>query len=338
MTEREHKTKYSIYVHPCRQTNPICQQNLRGCRPTFDHHPTFFFFVFAFLHLFIGIVAICLTNDVQEYKVRYDDKCKLSDDHPTGKADIYFDNPALQGNLFFYFELHDFYQTYFLLTKEFSVQNIRGRFSDYPTECKNINESSTPTIPCEIIEQTFFTDNYVFMNSNFSDSDISWRYEKKKYHQSKNEEYIKTSLLSTYPNITQYFPGESLNEHFIVWMRISAHSDFRKLYAKSSNGCAPKLHVQVNCLYSYKLFHGKRYIVLLKPDGLGGKSLILSIFNFSFFAVNVCFIIIFETAKHIKEKRMKRRKLLDGFGEQETQYNLSDLPENQDDLEDQDDP
>lgn len=315
MAERAQKTKYSIYVHPYRQTNPICQQTLRGCRPTFDHHPTSFFIVFAFIHLFIGVISICLTNEIQEYKVRYDDKCNLSEENPRGQADIYFDNPPLQGNLFFYFELHDFYQTYFLLSKTFSVNSLRGKFVDFPIQCeRNSSNETLPLYPCGIIEKTFFSDYYVFLNNNFSESDISWRYEKRTVHENNTSD-------NTY---------KSLNEHFTVWMRLSAHKDFRKLYAKSSNGCSSRLHIQAHCTYSYNLYHGNRYVVLLKPNGLGGRSYILAIFNFIFLAANILFIIIFETSKYLKEKKLRRRKLLDGCGEQETQYNLPDSQDEED--------
>ncbi|KAK8834193.1 hypothetical protein M9Y10_024410 [Tritrichomonas musculus] len=115
MTERQHKTKRSIYLYTCQQTNPICQQELRGCRQTFDRHPTFCFIIFMIFHILIGIISIGFTNDIREYKIRYDDKCGLSETNPTGTADIYFNNPPLSGNIFFYFELHDYYQTYFLM-------------------------------------------------------------------------------------------------------------------------------------------------------------------------------------------------------------------------------
>lgn len=333
MAEREHKTKYSIYVHPYRQTNPICQQTLRGCRPTFDHHPVSFFVVFAILHLLIGIISICLTNDIKEYKVRYDDKCNLSEENPTGEADIIFDNPALEGELFFYFELHDFYQTYFLTSKKFSVTDLRSKFIDYPLQCQNdTNNTSLPIFPCGIIEQTFFTDNFIFLNSNFSDLDISWRYEKKNLHKKSNQKNITIAPQSL--NITDQKSYESVNEHFIVWMRISAHPDFRKLYAKTYSGCVSRLHIKAHCTYSYNLYHGNRYVVLLQPNGLGGRSLVLAIFNFAFLAVNVILILLFEVVTYIKKKNRRRRKLLDGYGEQETQYNLPDSQQEEEDQSD----
>lgn len=78
MAEREQKSKNSIYAYPGRQTHPICQQKLRGCRPTLDHNPTDIFIFFAIIHLVMGILSICLDHTVKEYIVRYDDKCKLS--------------------------------------------------------------------------------------------------------------------------------------------------------------------------------------------------------------------------------------------------------------------
>lgn len=290
MAEREHKTKNSIYAYPHRQTHPICQQKLRGCRPTFEHNPREIFIFFAILHLVMGILAICLDHDVKEYKVRYDDKCQLSNHNSTGTADIYLTNPELTGELFFYFEIHDYYQTFFMMSRKYSLRHLR-KFRNSENGC-NLDPDDNSNVSCSIIERTFFRDTYEFLNANFSESNISWRHEP-------NMEGD-TSYNSTHPKI---------NQHFVVWMRVAAHPYFRKLYAKTINGCPANLHVKVNCYYSYKYFNGERYIVLVQPSGLGGKSWILAIFNFILFAVIVVFIVTFEVTKYLNEKRSKNRDI-----------------------------
>lgn len=306
MTERQHKTKRSIYLYTCQQTNPICQQELRGCRQTFDRHPTFCFIIFMIFHILIGIISIGFTNDIREYKIRYDDKCGLSETNPTGTADIYFNNPPLSGNIFFYFELHDYYQTYFLMARHLSIEGIRGRLEDYPVECETNNKT---TIACEIFNKIFFLDCYEILNGNFSELDITWRHTKGNLYKEAEGPYEDSSNWILHPNVSDYFSGEALNEHFIVWMRIAAKPNFRKLYSKSSDGCPANLHVHVHCFYPYTLYHGERYLVLLKPDGLGGKSLMLAIFNFILSGVIVVFIVAFETIKLIHSKKIKRRVL-----------------------------
>ena len=239
MAEREHKTKNSIYAYPQRQTHPICQQKLRGCRTSFEHNPRGIFIFFALLHLLMGILAICLDHSVKEYKIRYDDKCNLSNINDKGEADLYFENPELTGNIFFYFELHDFYQTFFMTSRKFSLRHLR-EFRHLQNGC-SFDPNDTSNISCLIIERTFFRDTYQFLNANFSESNISWKHEENMLND--------TSYNSTHPRV---------NQHFVVWMRIAAHPNFRKLYAKSSKGCPANLHIKVNCYYSYKYFKGKR--------------------------------------------------------------------------------
>lgn len=301
---REHKKKDSIYLYPHGQTYPICQQNFRGCRPTFYHNPTIIFIVFACIHLLIGIVAICLTHDAKEYKVRYDDKCNLSDDKPTGETEIHFGNPVIEGNLFFYFELHDYYQTYFLYSTKYTIRELR-MFDNYPDGCRPGDNGSISDV-CIMIAKSFFRDHYEFVNASFNETGISWKYDKGKLTNRTN----KTSKL--------------INEHYSVWMRIAAHPYFRKLYAKTTVGVPLDLHVKVKCLYSYKYFKGARHLVLLKPSGLGGRSWVLAIFNFILFAFICAFIIVFEVSRFMKEKKKKkkliRKRRLNAICEVESKY------------------
>lgn len=289
MAEREHKTKNSIYAYPHRQTDPICQQKLKGCRPTFDHNPREIFIFFSVLHLVMGILAICLDHDVKEYKMRYDDKCGLSSQNDTGSATVYLANPPLNGNLFFYFEIEDYYQTFFMDSKKYSLRQLR-EYRTFQNGCNSKNR--TNSVFCDIIDRTFFRDTYEFLNANFSESNISWRHEPNMDND--------TSYKSKHPRI---------NQHFVVWMRIAAHPHFRKLYARSVNGCPQNLSVKINCYYSFNYYKGKRYIVLVQPSGLGGKSWILAIFNFILFAVIVVFIVTFEVSKYLNEKNVRNKEL-----------------------------
>lgn len=293
MTERQRQNKNHVYLYHCCQNSPLCQQNLRGCRQTFNHRPTPFFAFFSFLHMLIGILCICLTNDVKEYKIRYDDKCQLSEDKPFGKADVQFANPKLEGNLFFYFELHDYYQTFFFNSPDLSLKKLR-KLEDYIDLCESVPNTNL-TIECRDFESFYFKDSFELLNSSFDESDISWRYERGNLYKS-----------GEFDNATQRI----LHEHFMVWMRVSPNPDFRKLYARSKNGCPANLHVKVNCLYSYNFYKGKRYIVLLKPSGLGGRTWVLATFNLILFAILVVFIIIFEVSRFLNIRKMKRQELI----------------------------
>ncbi|CAN0473876.1 unnamed protein product, partial [Hapterophycus canaliculatus] len=65
------------------------------------------------------------------------------------------------------------------------------------------------------------------------------------------------------------------NEHFIVWMRTSGASTFRKLYGRIDAGLAAgdTLSFQVNNNFIVDYYDGTKSIVVSNTNDLGGRNL-----------------------------------------------------------------
>ncbi|OHS97266.1 cell cycle control protein [Tritrichomonas foetus] len=299
-----------FYSHPCLQSHPICQQNLRGCRPTLEHRPQIIFIIFGLLHLIIGILILFCSRDVVEYKMRYDDKCGLSENRTTGSTILEFDNPASSAKFYMYYELHDFYQSHFRFANSYSKSQIRGNYVEDTNDCDPIRSEYTETmVPCGLMSQYFFTDYYQVLNGDFSDEKIAWNHEKGNLYKMPNDEYPESARWMKDSSISRNFPNETMNEHFMVWMRLSPHKTFRKLFAISQNGIPQNAQVQVSCDYPYTNFHGERFVVFMKLGGLGGENLLLGILNIVMCAITIIFTVAFLMMK--KQRQRRRRNAID---------------------------
>lgn len=183
--------------------------------------------------------------------------------------------------------------------------------------------------PCGLFPTYFFTDYYRPSQNGFSDEKIIWDHEMNNLFKKPNSKYSEkqrwmqsssvVSLIqsnsdsndnSDYKNtfdslkFSDFFPGETQNEHFIIWMRTSHHPRFKKLFMKFNStknkeeGKETKikenLEVTVSCNYDNRIFGGKRYLVLTKPNiSMGGNNIVLAIINFGLFLLLFIFSIIF---------------------------------------------
>lgn len=191
-----------------------------------------------------------------------------------------------------------------------------------------VNTTDLPA-PCGLFTTFFFTDFYWPESNGFSDENIIWEHEMNNLFKKPNSKYslsqkwmesssvvtlIPTKDGSDQDNIdpsnfenlkfSDFFPGQTQNEHFIVWMRTSHHPHFRKLFMKfngtknEEEGRSPKipekLKVTVACNYDHSVFDGKRYLVLVKPNvSMGGNNTVLAGINFGTFAILLIFSIVF---------------------------------------------
>jgi hypothetical protein len=283
--------------HLCLLTHPICQQDLRGCRTSLERKPTFVFLFLTILHLLVGILVLSCGTLSESWERRYDDLCGLSDEHPKGEATVEFDlGKVVSGRFFLYYELEGFQHNHFRFSGSFSEAQMLGRYEERPAECSALNMANDhPIFPCGLLPYYFFTDSYDHdsENESFEETGIAWNGEIGNLFKEPNEQYPREwrYLLRLSPE----FEGETLNEHFIVWMRITKDSHFRKLWAKAKvEELGPKLTFDINCDYSYKIFRGPRKLVLVKVGGLGGKNMFITIVNFALFALCGIFTLAFK--------------------------------------------
>ncbi|KAH0788598.1 cell cycle control protein [Histomonas meleagridis] len=284
------KADESLLVKPCMQTHPLCQQNMRGCRPTFDTNPKSIFLGISIFSLACALLTFLLSLKVEEFKVRYDDKCDFSVNG--SQVQVNFGNPELS-NAYIYFELHGYYQNHFRMANSFSQDQLLGKYVEDPSSCSPANKSLAP---CGLLPQGFFTDTLT-IPENFTDSGITWKNEVGKLFVKINSQYKADQQWMETDFFRTNFPGGTENEHFVQWMRISMHPDFRKLYARfdqNENRTVPAdITVNVTCNYPNETFSGERYVVLMKNGGMGGKNLFIAYANFALFGLNLIFGLLF---------------------------------------------
>jgi hypothetical protein len=81
-------------------------------------------------------------------------------------------------------------------------------------------------------------------------------------------------LSALYPSI-----GNVTNEHFIVWMRVAALPNFRKLYGRIETDIPANTDVSLRVTANFPVtgFSGKKTLVLSTTSFLGGKNPFLGV-------------------------------------------------------------
>jgi hypothetical protein len=282
----------------CLLTHPICQQDLRACRTSTEENPSTLFIIFSVLHLCLGLVIILCGVQSQTWTQRYDELCGFPDNE-TGNADFDFDlGSVVEGRFFIYYELDGFRQNHFRLRQSFSADQLLGKYVEKPAACDPLADlNGTTLFPCGLLPINFFSDYYSIDEEGgvFADTGIAWAKEPGNLYKPAvdPEKYPQEGrhLLQS----AKLFPNETMNEHFMVWMRLAKSGHFRKLWAHSvSEKVGPIVHVAVQCNFPHSMFTGQRSLVLVKVGGLGGRNLFLGIANFGIAGMCLVFMLPFK--------------------------------------------
>jgi len=279
---------------PVSLSHPICQQELRGCHPTFDHNPRMLYLLFSAYFFFVTVLYFLVSKNAKEIKMRYDDKCNDGD-----VINLSFDvTEELKGPVFFYYELNNFYQNHFRFRGSVDKSQFYGSYIENPTKCQPFvfsNVTNKTLAPCGLFPKYFFTDYYTLGNSDFTDVGISWKGEKDTLFQGLSDSYNTSERWMK--GLTD-FPGEVSNEHFIVWMRTSNKPQFKKLFARNEkNVPVGKLNVTIKCQFPKQYFNGERYISLVRPSRLGGNNKGIIYTNLALFVFSIIGILSFPSRK-----------------------------------------
>lgn len=310
----KNEEEMALIPYSCYLTHPVCQQDLKGCRPTLDRKPQALFIFFGLLHLLIGIVVLTAQPRFKQYKARYDLDCFESATNSTSiRINI---KDKLKGPIYFYYELHGFFHNHFRFQGSFSQNQMLGKYVNKPPEeCDPLSKTDGGHVPfpCGLLPNLMFTDTFHFTNGpskdSFTDKGISWNREAGYLFQKPNEKYSSNLLNKwlTDPIWSINYPEQTLNEHFIVWMRIASKPTFKKLYFKSDDDIEPgEYDVNIKCNYPLSSFDGERWIYLIKPGGLGGKNTPLCIINFVLAIIciicGILFIFKFECCHTVRKR------------------------------------
>jgi hypothetical protein len=250
----------------------------------------------AVIHLGMGILVASLGAQSQTWVKRYDARCGLGPTDEFGHTTIDFDiGEPTKGRFFLYYELDGFQHNHFRFAGSLSESQMLGKYVEDPSECSPLAKVDNNTIfPCGLRSYYFFNDTYETDSGAFSETPIAWKGEVGNLFKKPDDQYpLEQRFLQRYD--AQHFEGETMNEHFVVWMRTAKDSRFRKLWAKSVIEELPRyVSFAVHCAYPWSIYDGPRRLVLMKVGGLGGKNLFITIVSFVLFALCGIFALTFQ--------------------------------------------
>uniref|UniRef100_A0A0N4ZR79 Transmembrane protein 30A n=1 Tax=Parastrongyloides trichosuri TaxID=131310 RepID=A0A0N4ZR79_PARTI len=275
--------------------NIIKQQKVKTWQPLpYLRSSVIIFLLISLIFLTIGILLFNDMKNIKEIVVEYTNcngtNCNI---------DIIV-NENMNGDVFFYYGLDNFYQNYRLYLKSRSDKQLLGDVMNtnkcFPYDKDN---NSTPIAPCGAIANSMFNDTFqLFTNDNekvpMTYKGIIWKsLLRKKY---KNPPLIDNDLCLSFQNTTKPLnwvknPCELDKENpnnngfenvdFIIWMQTAALNNFRNLYrkldrtgnVKFKNGLAMGNYtVNINNNYPVKQFNGRKYFIISTVSIFGGKN------------------------------------------------------------------
>ncbi|CAO2634186.1 Cell cycle control protein 50A [Lemmus lemmus] len=216
----------------------------------------------------------------------------------------------IEGNVFMYYGLSNFYQNHRRYVKSRDDSQLNGDPSallNPSKECEPYRRNEDkPIAPCGAIANSMFNDTLeLFLVANESDptlvpiplkrKGIAWWTDKNvKFRNPPGKESLEEKFKDTIKPVNWHKPvfmldpdednNGLINEDFIVWMRTAALPTFRKLYRliERRNDLHPTLpagQYYLNITYNYPVhsFDGRKRMILSTISWMGGKNPFLGI-------------------------------------------------------------
>ena len=224
-------------------------------------------------NLTLGGVLFTFSNDIKEFRTEYD--CNLG----TCTVALVVDE-KIPAPVYLYYEIEGYYQNHRIYVKSRDPQQLAGGVfsASKLSKCSPVTTvqdldlkytslpPDAPANPCGLIAKSFFQDTFAMQNGSIAitQTGIAWPSDLNgKYRDAEGATKI------------QWHSVE--DEHFIVWMRIAATNDFRKLWGVIKEDIEKGSYmVTVNEVMDYSGFGAKKYVVLSNANMFGGKNIVLS--------------------------------------------------------------
>ncbi|CAK86341.1 unnamed protein product (macronuclear) [Paramecium tetraurelia] len=266
----------------------IKQQVLKAWQPVPTLNSTIILFgILSVYFLSMGIVLNVYSGKINQQSFRYDAFCQ---GYPICDFTIALDT-NYTAPVYIYYQLDNFYQNQrrqYITSK--SVEQLSGTkglgvddlSSCYPVITNaQMNKTvaidgtpltpTAPAIPCGLIAQSLFNDtfdiSYELNNGTLikvpvSSQGIAWPTDL--------EVYQNTDASQQWYNVT--------DERFIVWMRVAAMPNFRKLWGVINQDLPQgRYSIVITNNYDSSQYGGKKYIVFSTTNQFGGKNEFLSV-------------------------------------------------------------
>ena len=279
-------------------------------------------FSIALLFIPLGVVCMMASNEVVEVKYRYD--------NDPGCSTGFFSTPEEQANqmstngagtscavtlkvsetmkapVYVYYELDNFYQNHRRYVKSRSETQLAGGVTEddfcepqlYQSNNGSTTASDAKINPCGLIAWSYFNDTYTFDVDGaplaVSEKGIAWKSDLKyKFGAYAPENFNDDPATRGGGEIGA--PTVQEDEHFIVWMRTAALSNFRKLWGVINTDipAGSTVTVQVANRYNTYKFGGAKHVLLSTTSWLGGKNDFLGFAYLTIGALCVAFGLVF---------------------------------------------
>lgn len=272
----------------------------------------------AIVFMPIGIILRDASTNVIEYRKRYDniDSCYVDSDMnytvlPKNCSVTFTIEENMDAPVYFYYELENFYQNHRRYLKSKSDDQLRGEGNNKVSDCSPLKKNDgLALVACGLVSASFFEDrfnmyvngeslcndsciNYGINNTeawyehwdewysepNWSMDGIAW--------ESDEDDKFKFVALDT-DKQTRIGPRQEVsglrlpdvnNSDFIVWMRVAALPNFRKLHRIISEKDLKKgdeISVEILSWFPVDEFDGKKYVVLTTTEWCGGENFSLA--------------------------------------------------------------
>jgi len=118
-------------------------------------------------------------------------------------------------------------------------------------------------------------------------------------------------LYETYPDIINPLEGVT-NEHFIVWMRVAALPNFRKLYGWINQEIPEGTELQFKIVNNWEIssFKGRKSLVVSKANAFGGKNDYMGSYYFAVGWFCIAMALFFALKQSFRPRRIADPKYL----------------------------
>ncbi|KAM6973238.1 cell cycle control protein 50B [Aplochiton taeniatus] len=250
----------------------------------------------------IGVALFITTRSIQVLEIDY---TGVETDSACYKLMLF--NCFLQGPVFFYYGLSNFFQN----QRRYGISKDDNQLSGDVAYFKSSSENCYPyrkdadnisIVPCGALPNSMFNDTFkLFQVINeskievpFDGKGIAWWTDYSIKYRNPSVTPLKDAFDGTVKPINWPKPAYELdptdpsnngfiNQDFLVWMRRAALPDFRKLYRRITQGNysrgLPVGNYSLNITYNYPVisFDGKKKVVISNVSWMGGKNQFLGL-------------------------------------------------------------
>jgi hypothetical protein len=301
-SEEKNTEEQKMEEYESLKSSKFKQQRLPAWRPVPTIvSSTITYFLFGGIFIVIGVFISSLSKQIEEIKIRYDNKTH------SGTAIVTFKpSKTIKPPIMVYYEIDGFYQNHRryvkskddeqLSGKDLTLDEIKKNGNCKPVETnkemgviKSINkinylEAEDVAIPCGLLARSYFQDYFDLFDENEDPIKIN------------QENIIYGADRKKFKNIDENRQWANMtDEHFIVWMRPSGLPNFRKLWGRIEQNLEKDVEytMQIESTFNVKKFNGKKYVILSNANILGGKNDGLALSYIIIGAISIVIGIIF---------------------------------------------